>query len=89
MKEILLANGFHDAGICSVCGGQAWKYTKQVNNRYVEVKVYGHYENTVRGRTWKERGDAMIIIGGSKTRVMKTEYLQNTLNSLNLASVAA
>lgn len=89
MKEILLDNGFLDTGLCPVCSGQAWKYVKSINNRTVEVKVFGSYQNTLNGRAWKERGDAIIKIGQSATKVTQVSYLQTTLEHLRLATVTA
>jgi hypothetical protein len=89
MKEILLSNGFKDEGLCPVCSGQAWKYTKLIGRTFAEVKVYGRYENTMQGRSFKERGDAMISINRtSKTKVTAVEYLQSTLDYLKLNETA-
>tara|TARA_R110000868_G_scaffold108113_2_gene295521 strand:+ start:3532 stop:3789 length:258 start_codon:yes stop_codon:yes gene_type:complete len=84
MEEILLAKGFTAKGFCSVCSGQAKEYQKLVGNRLVKVKVYGRMMHKPTGQEWVERGDAMIVIGGSKTKVGKTEWLTSTLEFMKL-----
>lgn len=80
MKEILLANGFSETGLCAVCSGRAMRYFKTYNGKSIEVKVYGKQVNTLQGLRFEERGDAIIIINGrSKLKVTKPEYLQSSL----------
>ena len=85
MEEILLANGFIAKGFCSVCSGQAKEYQKVVGVKLVKVKVYGRNQHRPTGMTWVERGDAMIVIGGSKTKVQKPKYMVSTLEFMKLA----
>ena len=83
MKDILLLNGFIDKGFCAVCGGSAKLYNKVVNGRIVEIKVY--IKTTPSGQT--ERGDAMMTMNGSKTKIVSAQYLQSILTHNHLAEI--
>jgi len=59
IREILLNNGFADAGKCNVCNGTAWKYTKVVNGKICEVK-----SRILRGEQNQEIGKGTLRYGG-------------------------
>lgn len=83
-KEQLIAEGWTDAGLCAVCGGQAWKYTKLINGRFYEIKVKGTFVNSRSGREYKEKGDATIKVGNSLTKVTSPEYLMTVFEALKI-----
>ena len=55
-----------------------------MGNRLIIVKTKGTLRNRPTGQEWTESGAATIKIGGSITRVTKTEYLLSTLEYMNL-----
>lgn len=83
--EILLDQGWTDAGLCGACGGAAYKYTKLIKGRFYEVKVYGKFVNDRTGRRWEDRGDAIISLGNSRTKVTKPEFMLTTLEYMKIA----
>jgi hypothetical protein len=64
IREILLKNGFADAGICRVCNGTAWKYTKVVNAKICEVK-----SRILRNEQTQEVGKGTLRYGGMVAQI--------------------
>ena len=61
MKEILLKYGFNDLGICKVCHGHAWQYSKSVNGLYYQVKTF--IRNTRQGIIETGAGNMYLFNG--------------------------
>lgn len=88
MREILLANDFADNGLCPVCGGVGWLYTKIIGGKQATIKVKLTQDALRAGleqKKFMELGTAVLQFNGSKTLINQHVNLQTVLNIQGLA----
>lgn len=85
MREILLNNGFTDNGSCSRCGGRAWLFTKVVNGKVAELKLFlDKFGKDMSKARLKYKGQNTFIdtaMGADLQIVLNTQGLAATVQS--------